>query len=356
MSSKIDGFDGSASDYIRYLENIVRSFREPHPSCPICAPHRRTHHEPYQNTPSEPRREATPEQPKEYSPSLKRSPSIEIIEFDPKQELNEQPARSNKDRRISVPSWKERALLLIEETPAASAWTKKLKEIGIYDAMCSGKAVSSLLNWEFDSRPSTGTPVDPPTTQSQDSSPLVFAERYARISMQNEVAASVAMALANYQKFLVLSSCAVLVGTNTPAEDVYRIVRICMGNDASDKHCQRILRGCKFVNALLDRLYMGGWGLRAYELLLICKSVALSNDCPLTAMQGTKTQTFTFAFLIRTMKASSCCRTNFVQRNSLQTSSRYRASGLQFFLPRSFMKSWANNCSKSLRIVARALC
>lgn len=107
--------------------------------------------------------------------------------------------------------------------------------------------------------------------QMAPSSPLVRIQRYARVSAQRGIDASVGTALTNYQKFLVLSSCTVLISTGTPLNEAYAVVRICMGNDVTDEQCRRMLRGCQFMHKLVDNLYVGGWGVRAFELLLVCK-------------------------------------------------------------------------------------
>lgn len=249
MNSTIDGFEGTAAEYILYLERTIVSLREYHSSCATCAPNRAATHS---RTPSEPGTE------------------LEFVRFDPIKEVTSWRPGKRKKSEVTIPRWKERALALVQATPEADAWIERLKDKGIYDAMRNGTAVSSLLLLDVDNRRYESVEADSTACQTPDSNPISRVQHYARISVRREISASMATALANYQKFLVLSACAVLVGKGSPTDDVYQIVRICMGNDVTDVHCQRILRGCKFVHELMDNLYMGGWGLRAYELLLIC--------------------------------------------------------------------------------------
>lgn len=268
MNSTVDGFEGTASEYILYLERTIVSLRERHSSCAACAPCRCAS----QSCPP-------PESGKE----------LEFVRFDPTAEVAGRKLGERKKSKRVIPRWKEHALTLVRETPNANAWNERLKDKGIFDAMRNGTAVSTLLLLDVDNRRFTSVEESSSMGQIIHSNPISRIENYARISVQREISASMATALANYQKFLVLSACAVLVGRGSPTKDVYNIVRICMGNNVTDVHCQRILRGCKFLHELMDNLYMGGWGLRAYELLLICGFVILCNLCSwLIKKQGTR--------------------------------------------------------------------
>lgn len=198
-------------------------------------------------------------------------------------------------------------MTLVDETPRAQCWTMKLQEKGIFEAMSNGAVVGSLLLRNVGGR--TGMTVNHnqnhPIPQPLYSSPLARIEYYARVSAEKEVTASVATALANYQIFLVLSSCAVLhrldddTRSRLPefdisTEEIYRIVKICMGNDSSNEYCAKILRGCRFVHELMDNLYLGGWGLRAFELLLICSwnTKYWRKSCSTDEDSGNKTPAF----------------------------------------------------------------
>ena len=274
MSSNIDGFEGTPLDYISYLESVVISLRRRRSSCP---------------TWGHPR-DATRQQTPVTSSPLKRPRELQIIQYDPTIDSRAQTSQEREPKK-KRPQWKEQALTLIRETPDANTWMTKLKEKGIFDAMCSGNAVSSLLLLDEGYL----APIEPTLSTTQVrrcASPLARIENYARVSMQREISASMATALANFQKFLVLSSCAVLLETGTTLEDAYRVVRICIGNDATNEHCRRILRGCQFVHELMDNLYMSGWGLRAFELLLICKLIVppIARHCSLRT--GNKTPAF----------------------------------------------------------------
>lgn len=95
-------------------------------------------------------------------------------------------------------------------------------------------------------------------------------KRYATATMQKQMSAGVALALADFQMFLVLSSCAVLLEAGDAPADIFEIVRICIGRDTSERRCKNILKACRYLNRLADSLYMRGWGLRAGEAILLC--------------------------------------------------------------------------------------
>lgn len=256
MSSTIDNFQGSSSDYISYLERTVISLRRRQNHCRCSSI---THDTLQRDTGT-------------HCPTTSGTKELEIVHFHPTKSPTRATTRKRRKKETPVPRWEEQALTLIGETPKADMWTHKLKEIGIFDVMCSGKAVSHLLLLDVGNKPRTVSPGDTSMAQVLRSSPLSRIEHYASVSVQKEITAAVATALANYQKFLVLSSCAVLVRIGTSTKEIYDIVRICMGNAVTDDHCKRILRACQFVHELMDTLYMGGWGLRAFELLLVCES------------------------------------------------------------------------------------
>ncbi|KAK5150347.1 hypothetical protein LTS14_010186 [Recurvomyces mirabilis] len=80
---------------------------------------------------------------------------------------------------------------------------------------------------------------------------LSYVRHYAQATATRSMAASIALTLANFQKFLVLSACAVLLEEEevSPAE-VLTVAKLS-------------------VNELIDKLNLHGWGYRSSELLLV---------------------------------------------------------------------------------------
>ncbi|KAF2212135.1 hypothetical protein CERZMDRAFT_98054 [Cercospora zeae-maydis SCOH1-5] len=171
---------------------------------------------------------------------------------------------TSKKRRLpkgACPDWQRHAKELVRETPRATEWMRRLREAGIFDIMSNGEAVGFLLH--------RNASISAGATGLTRSDPLERAEQYAQIVNMGALKASVAIALANLQKFFVLSTCAVLLSNDTQPSKVFDIVRICIGLGADEVNCRRMIRGCQFVHELMDNLYMGGWGLCAFELLLV---------------------------------------------------------------------------------------
>lgn len=166
---------------------------------------------------------------------------------------------------------------LIAQTPKAECWSSSLKEHGIHDIMKSGDAVNCLLDGKSELRFSTQvlTPEivgDENTNEDYTASSL---RNYARTTAMWWTRASTALALANFQKFLVISACAVLMEGETPIAEVFDIVRLCVGSDSSDAYCKRTITAAKYLNELVDTLNIHEWGHRAGELLLFCKRLDL---------------------------------------------------------------------------------
>jgi hypothetical protein len=135
--------------------------------------------------------------------------------------------------------------------------------------MQNGEAAAYLL--DIQCREPTKVTNSTTGTINRDSLLLNQVATYANAVMTRESNASVAIMLANYQKFLVLSACAVLYATNISETHIFEIVRICTGL-VSDDYCKRMLRIAVFLNEMIDSLNAKGWGNRASELLLICWS------------------------------------------------------------------------------------
>lgn len=185
----------------------------------------------------------------------------------------ETPTNGRKRKRTGDPQWMECAKHLVRRTPVSHDWTSSLKEHGIHELLESGDAVVCLLDTKFEShsfiRPPTA---DASVIDATDDEMTAALRTYAHTTSVRLSSASTALALANFQKFLAISACAVLAEGDTPIAKVYDIVRICVGtkSKSSDAHCKRTLALAKYMNQLIDILDIHDWGQRAAELLLLC--------------------------------------------------------------------------------------
>lgn len=206
---------------------------------------------------------------------------------------------SAKRKRASEPHWKTCAKRLVAETPKAHSWASSLKEHGIHDIMKNHDAIQCLLDSNFEPRYSAQVAVSGVGNDHENDGPIVISlETYARTTAKRWTLASTALALANFQKLLVISACAVLMEGATPIAKIYEIVRICIGKDSTDDHCKRTITTARYLNVLVDTLNIHQWGDRAGELLLLCKQVDFgclgSTDYP----QGIEPPATTTSFLV----------------------------------------------------------
>ncbi|KAK3669280.1 hypothetical protein LTR78_010854, partial [Recurvomyces mirabilis] len=164
--------------------------------------------------------------------------------------------------------WLTNAKCLVGETPTAKHWDQVFHDKGLYDIMETGSALTYLLDTTVERDMSAvGKSAVP-----RQGDVLSYVRHYAQATATRSMAASIALTLANFQKFLVLSACAVLLEEEevSPAE-VLTVAKLCMGN-VTDGYCRRVVRSTKAVNELIDKLNLHGWGYRSSELLLVCKS------------------------------------------------------------------------------------
>jgi len=258
MRTRIDDFSGTAEEYIDYLETALLDLRKKSTK-PASTVHvdgrqpdlcRSFHDLEYLENSAREDTEAGPQ---------KRPRQLEIVQYTPDDVISSSPGNA---------PWRKLARTLVRETPYANKWVDTLRDNGLYDMMSTGKAVAILLGTGHESNART----DQHLTSAIEDEQGAFGRvtEYARMAMQNCIDASAALMLANFQKFLVFCLCNVMRDTGSSLDDVYGIVRICLGK-VSDNHCYRVLRAAVYLNKLVDILYMDGWGLRASELLLLCK-------------------------------------------------------------------------------------
>lgn len=280
MDGRLDNFDGSPDDYVTYLEETIILLRQHHSSCSFAAKSgpvqsstpvatEATTRAPVSVDQTVPEPSPAPRLPCNNRPAInslpqKRFRGLEFVAFDPTSVGEQSNVVRQKKNDLR---WKDNALALIRDTPQAENWHQALKDKGLYDILCSGSIVVHLLDTKHSFYPlQTLEAVDATSCSGR----LDQIKRYATATMQKQMSAGVALALADFQMFLVLSSCAVLLEAGDAPADIFEIVRICIGRDTSERRCKNILKACRYLNRLADSLYMRGWGLRAGEAILLC--------------------------------------------------------------------------------------
>lgn len=269
MLSRIDEFSGSFEDYVRYLEDTVLDLRSRFATVPrlastVAGKRRLQEHSQIIGN----LEDLQEEEDHQIRPSPQKKPrELEIVQWKPG--TDDTPARTS-----SNAPWRRLAKTLVQETPFASDWAATLRKNGLHDMMSTGKAVSILLGPEYELNESF--PRDRLPTIEDEQGAFRRVTDYARAAAQNGINASAALMLANFQKFLVFCLCSVMRDNGVSQSDVNGVVRICLG-DVSNDYCNRVLRAAVYLNQLVDALYMNGWGLRASELLLLCKDLLQSS-------------------------------------------------------------------------------
>ena len=96
------------------------------------------------------------------------------------------------------------------------------------------------------------------------------AKTYAQNSADRELSTQFALMLVNFQKFLLICVCVVLLEIGLPEERVNDVMIICFGN-CQRKYLRSLRRTAVWMNRLVDHLSIRGWKDRAGELFLLCE-------------------------------------------------------------------------------------
>lgn len=258
MAERVDGFVGTETEYTSYLERELLAIRQRlrlhyDSTCPAQV--------------SAPPREPSLTRLLQWERQALRDTPIEIPGAPV---VNDE--RVLKRKRTSEPYWMRCANSLIAQTPKAKSWSNALREQGIHGIMTSGNAVACLLDSKFEPHLSVrGLMQEDGERASEGDCTLDYLKIYAETTAMRWTLASTALALANFQKFLVLSACAVLMEGETSIARILDIVRICIGENSTDTHCKRTVTAAKYLNVLMDTLNIHKWGHRASELPLLCE-------------------------------------------------------------------------------------
>ena len=73
----------------------------------------------------------------------------------------------------------------------------------------------------------------------------------------------------NFQHFLLVCLCNVLSAQGIPRRAIVEALQICI-SDTSERNIGKYLKGAKWANELMNKLFFTDWGYRAIDLLLLC--------------------------------------------------------------------------------------
>lgn len=287
MGARVDEFTGTAGEYIKYLEGTVSSLRQRSCTC-----HTRVSQTPNNETvaapPQQPPTRSVDSTPRSdhgsmsvehgrkeaqlLTPPGKRT--FEIYQWHP--EHAPEPKTKHGHVENGQPFWKRTAQTLVDTTPDAQNWWQIVEDLGVYSAMRHGCVADFLLdiNQQTPSVDYAGNAILPGLIDDRNSQLLSQVMAYASAARARDQTASFALMLVNFQKFLLLSTCAVLHDLGVVKEAIIDVVKVGFGN-STDNHSWRLVQTAVFLNKRVQTLNSNGWRDRASELLLICKSIRL---------------------------------------------------------------------------------
>jgi hypothetical protein len=270
---------GSQEQYVRnleeYLERLIGHHTEVHVDClslPVLQLDGHSLQSPAAQVDSNPlQTNETRGKPTELVSAIRRTPKFENrrrrhqskrsdwIQWQPSS-LSPQPRNTGAD------NWKPLAKQLIDGTPQGRNWMMRIQELQIHDVINNGIAADYVSDG-LAATPYVSVNVSCPAGSRCDV--LTAVQNYAESAATRFASANCVMMLVNFQKFLVLCICAVLSRMDFSKEALINITRICFGN-VSDEYAVRLWRTALFLNELIDKLDIQGWGGRATQLLLVC--------------------------------------------------------------------------------------
>ncbi len=175
--------------------------------------------------------------------------------------------------QASKPEWQSFADKLINECPKAGNWYKATEDLGLSHEDAVDFLISDASKKHFDASDSPHLSI-----HLENLSPIGRLKAYTASVNLRSTEARLTLIFCNFQRFLVLSACAVLKAEGIPRDEIHEVVRICVGKNVSADYCERLLNLSVFLNEMIDTLNMYGWEDRASELFLICKSTTLPSS------------------------------------------------------------------------------
>lgn len=244
MGNRIEDFAGTEEEYVKFLEQKVHKLVAHHHKCTLTRP--------------------------TWGPGIDTVRTTNLDCTSPASTLTFVPWNEHvrsKNRRRETPEWQHKADILVQKTQQfqhSAEWN------AVCEAMCTDQAAAFLIDENYTTPHPSNVPTSALQAHRTDTVDVIELLRmYAQNTIKRGAAASMATMFASFQKFILLSSCAVLYYSKSSME-VLDIVRICIGSDATERYCVQVLNTTKYIHRLVDTLNSHGWGTRASVLLLVC--------------------------------------------------------------------------------------
>ncbi|KAB8356479.1 hypothetical protein FH972_024062 [Carpinus fangiana] len=173
-----------------------------------------------------------------------------------------------KETEMRVQFWEKDAYELIELTPIACEWYFECKRQNVDKILSSGDVLRSILAQDVNHKAAHGgiTETQPPM--------LSNIEAYAQEASSMDDTIPVAAMVARFEKFLVLSICAVIDKVCDMSKDQHTrllgVVKTCLNSHSTlEQYPRRMIETAVWMNKLIDELDTRGWSPRASELIFM---------------------------------------------------------------------------------------
>ena len=275
---RIDNFKGTSRQYTTYLEKTIQDLQHKNTLlCRHCEELRSHHHQCRWNRTEQ-------NAPTTITSPQTRTPPPEI-DFAPQPEeassfIFWDPAASYRSKEQSEdPRWKQEATQLISMTPTGDNWWQNLSEMGVTTKEEWFQGLEFLLNTNMTVPVAANYPMVPVVEcgiadcscrSNEYQVPIQHTQAYARAYQARNQVASFALAMVNYQQFILIAICIVLRHQGVCGTTVDHLMRIAIA-DTTSRYINRLERAVRWVISLANELKKD-WGYRATGLPVICGS------------------------------------------------------------------------------------
>ena len=294
FNNRIDGFNGTDLEYIRYLESVVIYLRGHDSVPPVPSP---------PSSPDSPRAVIHANNSRAANASFNVDGSFTILSqpqagdrdlpLAPERRQNgstvsclrelqcipylpclEPTSRPSKRSRAPRPRWQESADELLQRLPTTQEWSTKRKEMSLdsenellqaYDMILSIAQPAEIGHFR--------KPAHSPTIvdhSSRSNHPCDLARTYAQVTKHLEDRSKFTNQMLLFRQLVFVSFCVLLRHIGTPRDTVESIMQVCISN-SNGKYLEELQLGARWVNRMIAHMIRKGFGNRASEVFALCE-------------------------------------------------------------------------------------
>lgn len=269
FNARIDRFQGTDSQYIRYLEGEVTYLRVHYPvQSSLSRSFSARAVIPAYNT----AKDFEPQQRQDGS-IISDSSGMQFILYQPHlyQPHLETTPRPLKHPRQVLPRWREVADELLRNLPLTHQWCQKREEMNLKDEVDLLRAYSAILS--INQAPEIRNSHEPASAlvvdqHKQSCSPCDVARAYALATKRLEDRSKFVVQVLSFRQLVFTSLCVLLGHMGVRREAVESIMQVCI-SDSDGRHLSDIRQGAIWVNRMIAYMMEKGSGNRASEIFVI---------------------------------------------------------------------------------------